>query len=109
MHNTTAATAAAHLFTVHCTFTVVNVFSILCCLFILEQVYEDRVAYLNGMMVKTHAIKPVGKAFSFAKIGSLPEDNAFASEEQRRNAVIRKLKAEEVRSKLKVRIPFSNK
>lgn len=74
-----------------------------------EQVYEDRVAYLNGMMVKTHAIKPVGKAFSFAKIGSLPEDNAFASEEQRRNAVIRKLKAEEVRSKLKVRIPFSNK
>lgn len=64
-------------------------------------------AYLNGMLVKTKAVKPTGKNYSFAKIGTLPEDNAFESEAQRRNAVIKKLKAEEVRGKLKVRVPVS--
>lgn len=76
----------------------------------LRKVYEDRVAYLNGLMVQTRAIQPASKAgriYSFAKVGSLPEDNAFASEAQRRNAVIKKLKAEEVRSKLRVRVSYS--
>jgi len=74
----------------------------------LRQVYQERVEYLNNMMVKTHSVKPTIKTFSFAKIGTLQEDVVYTDEQMRREAVIKKLRAEEIRSKLKIRIPFSN-
>lgn len=73
----------------------------------LRKVYEERVAHLNSMLVRTKAVKET-KKFSFAKIGTLAEDFVYRDEELRREAVIRKLKAEEIRSKLKIRVPFSN-
>lgn len=73
----------------------------------LRKVYEERVAHLNSMLVRTKAVKE-SKTFSFAKIGTLAEDFVYRDEEMRREAVIRKLKAEEIRSKLKIRVPFTN-
>lgn len=73
----------------------------------LRKVYEERVAHLNSMLVRTKAVKET-KKFSFAKIGTLAEDFVYRDEEMRREAVIRKLKAEEIRSKLKIRVSFSN-
>jgi hypothetical protein len=73
----------------------------------LRQFYEERVAYLNGLMVATRAVKGSKKHYSVKRVGTLPEDNAFATEQERRDAVIKKLKAEEVRSKLRVRVSYS--
>jgi hypothetical protein len=71
----------------------------------LRHMYEEKVAYLNNIMVKTHAIKPF-VAPSFKKIGTLPEDLMHEDNEmRRREAVLRKLKAEEVRGQLKLH-PF---
>ena len=72
----------------------------------LRKMYAERVTYLNSMMAQTRAVLPAQKTYSCAKIGTLPEDDAYDTEQQRRTAVIRKLKAEEVRTKLKIRLPM---
>jgi hypothetical protein len=75
----------------------------------LRKVYEDRVVYLNDLMAKTRAVKAARKHYSMQRVGTLPEDHVYRDEQQRRDAVIKKLKAEEVRSKLRVRVSYSYK
>lgn len=75
----------------------------------LRKVYEDRVVYYNDLMVQTRSVKPAKQHYSLRPVGSLPEDSAYETERQRREAVIKKLKAEEVRSKLRVRVSYSYK
>jgi hypothetical protein len=70
----------------------------------LRQVYQEKVDHLNAMMVTMKTVKPPRKHYSFAHVGSLPEDSKYESETERRIAVIRRLKAEEFRGKLKLRL-----
>lgn len=74
----------------------------------LRKMYQERVEYLNAILVKTRAVRPQGKVkYSFAKVGTLPEDNVYEDERLRREAVIRKLRAEEIRASLKIRVPLT--
>lgn len=73
----------------------------------LRKMYEDRVIYFNKLMAHTRSVKPIKKYYSFKHVGTLPEDHAYSTELERRCAVIKKLKAEEVRSKLNVRVSYS--
>jgi len=71
----------------------------------LRQLYSDKVFQLNSILVKTRAVKACAVA-KLTTVGTLPEDIAYRrDEEKRRDAVIRKLRAEQVRGSLKVR-PF---
>ncbi|KAJ1434670.1 hypothetical protein B484DRAFT_393887 [Ochromonadaceae sp. CCMP2298] len=70
----------------------------------LRLLYEQKVAHLNGELVKVKAIHSFD-APNFKKIGSLPEDVQHEDNEmRRREAVLRRLKAEEVRGQLKTRL-----
>jgi len=72
----------------------------------LRQLYEEKTRYLNKQLVLMQSIQPFNPKFNYKKIGTLSEDILHADNETaRRQAVIKKLKAEEVRGKLKVR-PF---
>lgn len=71
----------------------------------LRQLYADKVEQLNSILVKTRAVKACAVA-KLTTVGTLPEDIAYSrDEDKRRDAVIRKLRAEQVRGSLKVR-PF---
>ena len=71
----------------------------------LRQLYADKVEKLNSILVKTRAVKACAVA-KLTTVGTLPEDIAYSrDEDKRRDAVIRKLRAEQVRGSLKVR-PF---
>lgn len=71
----------------------------------LRQLYAVKVEKLNSILVKTRAVKACAVA-KLTTVGTLPEDIAYSrDEDKRRDAVIRKLRAEQVRGSLKVR-PF---
>jgi hypothetical protein len=71
----------------------------------LRQLYADKVEQLNSILVKTRAVKACAVA-KLTTVGTLPEDIAYSrDEDKRRDAVIHKLRAEQVRGSLKVR-PF---
>lgn len=73
----------------------------------LRQFYEERVKFKNGQLVTMGSVQPTNTV-NFTVFGTLPEDKIYENNQDRRVAVIRKLKAEEVRSKLRrVRIPFN--
>lgn len=71
----------------------------------LRQFYEDRVRLKNEQLVNMKCILPAAPP-KFTVFGTLPEDHAYDNNQERRLAVIKKLKAEEVRSKLKIFIPY---
>ncbi|RYH13211.1 hypothetical protein EON65_36220 [archaeon] len=71
----------------------------------LRKFYEDRVKYKNEQLVIMKSITSF-KAPKFTTFGTLPEDHMYESSQERRLAVIRKLKAEEIRSDLKYRLPY---
>lgn len=72
----------------------------------LRQFYEDRVRYKNDQLRQMGAMNPLQTA-KLTVFGTLPEDREIDNNQERRMAIIRKLKAEEVRSTLRrVRLPF---
>ena len=73
----------------------------------LRKAYQQKIIELNQTMIQINSIKPNKKKLNLLKIGSLPIDNEYSNETERREAVIRKLKAEEIRSKLHTRVSFS--
>lgn len=69
----------------------------------LRKLYEIKVREMNTLLVRTSAINQFS-APSLTKIGTLHEDQYLMHDEhRRRDAVIRKLRAEEVRGKLRTR------
>ena len=66
----------------------------------LRRAYEEKVARMNALLVRTTAIQRFDKP-ALVKVGTLHEDQWFHDDDRRRrDAVIRKLKAEEVRTQM---------
>ena len=72
----------------------------------LRQLYEDKVKELNNILVHTNAIQPYNhKSIKYTPVGTLNEDIIYHNDEnKRRDVIIKKLRAEEVRGKLKLRL-----
>lgn len=72
----------------------------------LREFYEQRVYEANRRLATMGTAKPLKRSeVSLVPLGKLPEDNKFDDDRVRRQAVIKKLKAEEIRSKLKIKLP----
>jgi exonuclease VII large subunit len=72
----------------------------------LRAFYEQRVYEANRRLVAMGTVKPLKRhEVSLVPLGKLPEDHKFDDDRVRRQAVIKKLKAEEIRSKLKIKLP----
>ena len=72
----------------------------------LREFYEQRVYEANRRLVTMGTVKPLKRSeVALVPLGRLPEDNKYDDDRLRRQAVIKKLKAEEIRSRLKIKLP----
>ena len=72
-----------------------------------RKVYEERVWRTHEQMKLMGLVKPGAQRPDLVSIGNLPEDD-IDDNNLRRMTVIKKCKAEEVRSKLKYRVPIKH-